>query len=294
MNVILRTARSVMSILSPLMGERSSGWVLVRATGAPATLPKNSYAVPVVGGQVHFDALIKSLPESTIDPAGTLVPAASVLAGAITNLAPGTPLRWDPPIDGIEAVSEVAPAGFTGGMSARGYGAVRQVKLYEQIGSATAATDLFAAKVGHFPALVLSWDQSAHPTDIVTRKSRVSIQFREHWLLSIVASRHDGSDQRRHEALEVLEAATQLLADRSEMDGEIISLPCPLRVESRRRIAVAPTSYVYAVAFNTMHTLERREWRTIADWLRTRLTTTTKTGDDPEDVVVRDNDVLMR
>ena len=72
------------------------------------------------------------------------------------------------------------------------------------------------------------------------------------------------------------------------MDEEVISLPTPIFIEARRRAAVAPTSYVYAVAFNTMHTLERREWRTIADWLRTRLTTTTKTLESAEDPVVRD------
>jgi hypothetical protein len=210
------------------------------------------------------------------------------------NLAPGTPLRWDPPISGIEAVSEVGPAGLTGAVGASGFGALRQLKLYEQIGSASAAQDLFAAKVGQFPAAVLSWDQSSQPMDVVTRKSRTAILFREHWLLSVIASRHDSGEQRRHEALELLESATQLLAERSEMDGEVISLPCPVFVESRRRIAVAPTSYVYAVAFSTMHTLERREWRTIADWLRTRITTTTKTDVPPEDPVVRDNDVLMR
>ena len=110
-NVILRTARSVMSILSPLMGERSSGWVLVRATGAPATLPQNSYAVPVVGGQVHFDALVKTLPESTIDPAGTLVPAASVLAGGFTNLAEGTELHLGPAHRGHRAGRDGRDAG---------------------------------------------------------------------------------------------------------------------------------------------------------------------------------------
>ncbi len=194
MNVILRTARATMSILSPLLGERATGWVLARASGAPATLPRNSYAVPVVGGQVAFDGLLKTLPEATIDAAGTLVPAASVLGGAFTNLAEGTELRWDPPIAGLEPIAVIAAPGLTGGMSATGYGAVRELKLYEQIGSATAAQDLFAAKVGHFPALVLSWDQSAHPTDIVTRKSRTTVLFQEHWLLSVIASRHDSGD----------------------------------------------------------------------------------------------------
>ncbi len=92
----------------------------------------------------------------------------------------------------------------------------------------------------------------------------------------------------------MLEAATQLIAERSEMDDEVISLPCPLVVESRRRIAVAPTSYVYAIAFTTMHTLERKEWRVIAEWLRTRLSTTTKTELAPEDTVVDANLVDMR
>ena len=53
-------------------------------------------------------------------------------------------------------------------------------------------------------------------------------------------------------------------------------------------IAVAPTSYVYAIAFTTMHTLERKEWRVIAEWLRTRLSTTTKTELAPEDYTVVD------
>jgi hypothetical protein len=79
------------------------------------------------------------------------------------------------------------------------------------------------------------------------------------------------------------------------MDDEVISLPCPVIVETRRRVAVAPTSYVYALAFTTTHTVARREWRTIADWLRTRLSTTTKSaGDRPEDFVVRDTDFLER
>ena len=112
---------------------------------------KSSYAVPVVGGQVAFDGLLKTLPEATIDAAGTLVPAASVLGGAFTNLAEGTELRWDPPIAGLEPIAVIAAPGLTGGSSATGYGAVRQLKLYEQVGSATAAQDLFAAKLGHFP-----------------------------------------------------------------------------------------------------------------------------------------------
>ena len=289
MSSILRTARALFSVLSPLTGARSKGSVLVRSTGGDVALlgERPIYGVPVRGGALDYDAMVKTSGAAIVTPTGTLVPVTSLLGGAHVALPAGTPIRWDPTVPGLEPASVVASGGLTGGLAPDFFGAVHQLRLHEQIGPADVAQQLFEAKVGRFPALVLLWDSSVPAGGGISRKGCGVRLFDENWLLAVVASRVDSSEQRRQEALHILEDARELLTDRGETeDGEVFSAPAAVIVTGCRRIVVSPTSYVYGIAFSTTHTLVRREWRTFNPWLRTRIDLDTQTGQAPEAALV--------
>src|SRR5262245_6762781 len=232
------------------MGTRSSGTALVHASGPPTSLPANSYAVPILDGQLVFDALIKTAPntadpaapDTTVSAGGVSVPIRSAVAGAQVNLPSGTVLRWDPPIQGVEPTSSIEAPGLAGGSHATFFGSAKQIAMYESLGAATAASDLFAAKVGRFPAFVLRWEGKDQVGETV-RVGRGRTLFRHNWVLAIVTSRSDSQESRAAEGLELLEGAMALLSDRCDLDGEVFSAPEPIVVKSGVRVSTTPSSY---------------------------------------------------
>jgi hypothetical protein len=246
----------------------------VRAIAAPVAIEAKRplYGIPVRGSALDYDAMIKTVGAALITPAGVSVPIQSVLGGNQTNLPAGTLIRWDPRIPELEQTSTIVAPGLTLGTAPTFFGGVHQIKMHEQLGPSDVAQQLFECKLGRFPALVLLWDSSSPYGDANGRRGVGARLLEERWLLAVIASRVDSSEQRRQEALQILEDARSFLTDRSETeDHEIITAPTGILISSCRRIVVTNTSYVYGIAFSTTHTLARREWRTFNPWLRTRV-----------------------
>lgn len=255
MSGILRTARAIFSILSPMTGTGSTGNLTVASTSGTPVLPKNTYCVPIVGGAPNYDALLKTTAATTLSTSGVSVPCKSILGGTQANLAAATSVRWNPQQSGVQAASVVASGGLTGGAFATSFGSVKSIRMYEQIGTAQQQRDLFAAKVGRFPALVLMWDSSPTAERASKRESLVD----ENFVLAVVASRLDSDEERRAEGLHIMEEASERLHGRCAVDGEVFSAPEPLLVNSRQRLVTTESSYIYVIRFSVQRTLVGRE-----------------------------------
>ncbi|WP_437759487.1 hypothetical protein [Sorangium sp. So ce1389] len=235
------------------MGNTSSGSVTATATSSPVVLPKNTYGVGILSGSMDPLTLLKTTADVTVTTGGTSVPVRSVLGGQRVNLAPGTTIRWDPAIPGLQPEANVLAPGMTGGTKAVGFGAVAQVRLYESTG----VEDLFKTGVGLFPALVLVWSGSDEDENV----GRGATLLRERWVLAVVASRADGDETRRAEALQILEDASELIHKQSVVDGEVFTAPQPVLVSARSRIVSTSAAYIYGIQFSTVRSLEKRESR---------------------------------
>lgn len=290
---ILRAARAIMHKLAPLTGTVATGNLTVQATGADVVLPRNSYAIPIIESEPGRRALsphvlLKTTEEATVTAAGASVPVKTILGGSATgpaaNLTAGTEVRWSPGIEGIEAVSVVAAPGLTGATKATGYGAVKAIRFYEQIGPAQAAADLFRAKtgVGGFPALVLIWSF----TDADDRRGESKRTYGEQWILACVSSRTDSDDERRNEGLFIMEEASELLTNTTTVDEFPLSSPAGLEIRRRDRLVASESSYIYTITFRTEHTLRRRDEREFPFWETFMLDHDTASGVDPEVPIV--------
>ena len=277
---ILRTARAIFSLLSPLLGDRSSGAITARATGADVEIPRNSYLVPL-GGALDSMVLLKTAEATTVTSDGTEVPVLSAFAGGAVNLPVGTHLRWVPGIEGVDTTAEVSTA-LTGGSQAEGFGVARSLRLYEQIRANSPEEDIAKSKAHLFPALVLFWDGSEAAEGV----SRVGAKCVENWVLSVISSRGESDDMRRAEGLHVLQEARELLMHRHAVDGESFSAPPGIQIGRARRLVTRNSSYIYTLAFTTVSTLEKREGRVFQPWLVTRYDL--DTGADPSVPVVDD------
>jgi hypothetical protein len=277
---ILRTARAIFSLLSPLIGDRSTGAITARATDADVQIPRNSYLVPV-GGALDTMVLLKTTEATTVTAAGTAVSVISAFGGGAVNLPEGTRLRWVPGIEGVDPTAEVATT-LSGGGQAEGFGIARSLRLYEQIRAGSIEEDTAKAKAHLFPAMVLFWDGSDQAEGV----SRVGAKYRENWVLSVIASRGESDDLRRAEGLHVLQEARALLVGRHAVDGESFSAPPGIEIGRARRLATRSSSYVYTLAFTTVSTLEKRDDRVFQPWLVTRYDL--DTGADPSVPVVDD------
>jgi hypothetical protein len=280
MGDIIRTARAIFALLAPLTGDRSSGAITAHATGADVEIPRNSYLVPTKG-TIDARVLVKTSAATTVTAAGVEVPVLSVYGGGAVNLPEGTELRWVPGIEGVESTCSVTTA-LTGGSQAEGFGVARTVRMYEQIRSGSVEEDIFRAKAGGFPALVLMWD-SSEPSEPITRAGQ---RFRENWTLAVVASRGESDDLRRAEGLSVMQQARELLVGRHAVDGESFSYPPGIEIGRARRLVINNNVYVYTLAFTTVSTMEKRDDRVFQPWLVTRYDM--DTGAEPAVAVVDD------
>jgi hypothetical protein len=296
MSIILNTARALMTILSPLTGTVGTGNLTVQSTtgSGSVVLPQNSYGIPVTtsaGGNSKLEphVLLKTTEETTVDEDGAAVPVKTVLSNTAGNIAAGTVIRWSPRITDIEATSVVAAGGITGAVPDTGFGTVKQIRFYEQVGTAQAGADLFRGKVGLFPALVLLWTGS----DGDDRKGRGRQPLKERWILAVVSSRLDNDDERRSEGLAIMEEATRLIIDRSESDGYVFSSPDSLFVRKRGRLVSTETSYIYTIEFTTQIVECRVDDRTFQPWVTFRQDEDTRSGEEPEVSVVDNAQTTM-
>jgi len=284
---ILATARALMALLQPLTGARSTGSATVKAAPGPeAVLPANAYAVPIVGGAMRFDLLLRvdQNPADdegwTVDTVGVPVTVTSLLGGVDVNLAAGTEIRWWPTRADIEPKSVLATP-LAGGTQLTGIGALAQVGFFEQLQASLtgAAADLFKSMVSRFPSAVLVWEGSG-PADGATvspleqggsRVGRGIHLYAYEWDLFVVTSRQDSDPARREEGLALVDAITEQIVDKQTVDGVPFSAPTGVQIIQRSRWLVTPTFYVYRIRLSTVSSVKARDPRTWNPWLLTRL-----------------------
>jgi hypothetical protein len=286
-----RIRRAIVGALSPLMGSRSTGALTVKASSGVAELGKSCYAMAIresAAGVKAIDrsCLLVTTARTVVDAAGTSVPVTSVLGGERQNLAAGTMVRFQPAADGIEEEAVVATA-LTGGTTLDEPGRVYQIVEFEGINSANAAKDLFQGRVLlEMPALVVAWDMSEGFTFMGQDRWRHT----DLWTIFIVVARQEGPIARGDEGLDIMDGVSELLTDRRGADGVPLSHPNS-SIRGRRRVAVTPGSYIYAVTLQTKFTIRRRETRgPFAPWLWTSYDFLT---DDPPKTVIDDAEYPM-
>jgi len=284
MSAIVQTARAIMACLQPLTGDRATGIALVTAAGADVELSRNSYVLPIVEGQQRPDLAMKvdEGPNDdgswTITSGGVAVDLFSNLGGRRQCVPTDTVFAFDPPIDGIKSVVATAP--FLGGTDLIGFGALRDVVMYEHIG--TLQLDLSRSGIKGFPCALLSWvddepadsastSMTARATRLGTRKNLYKLTYQ----IAVISERGESDHARRAEGLEVLDQIAMLLVDRQAIDGEPFSNPSGLQIVKRwRETGGGPTYqryYVYGVLVSAMVVLSREDTRTFSPWLRTVL-----------------------
>jgi hypothetical protein len=270
---ILRTARGVFALLSPLTGTQSTGTITARAIDADVHVPAGSYIVPT-DGALATRVLVKTTAAATVTAAGTTIAVKSAFGGGAVNLNEGTVLRWHPKIDGLQETCTVTTA-LTNGAP----GAVKSLRLYEQIRTSSPEEDVRKASIDAFPALALYWDGSEAPAPRTWRTE-------ENWVLGVFTSRLDNDDLRRAEGLHLMQEARELLLDKHAVDGEVISTPSGIQIGRCRRLVTNKNLYIYTIAFRTGGVLEKRDSRVFNPWLVTRYDL--DTGADPAVEVVND------
>ena len=297
-NTIDLIARAVMAQLSApdavttegITGLRSSGSVTVaNPTGSAIVLRRNTYMVPIVKGRVREKLLFKvaanplTLDQNGITGGDWTIPATGSLAvglasnvgGIRHNVDADTVFQFDPPLTtGLTQTAE-AVAAFAGGTeSAKGL--VQQISFFEELASDEAQRDFFSAKLGNFPALMLTWlnttpveGRTSGARQGASRVRRQGRVMRESFALYVVTGRVQSDDKRRSEGLTILEAATRLLTDRMcNNDGEILSaFGAGLEVVSRGRLLRGPKSYVYSMQFRVARSFQPIDTRTYNQWL---------------------------
>lgn len=286
----IANARAIMGLLQLLQGTYSSGSLLVKSTGATGTLPAHSYAIPIVAGALTPEAIVRveENPATTdrswpITSAGVAVAVTSLQGGSHVNLAAGTECRWDVPITGIEATSEVTAGGLTGGTLV---GPLKCLREHRSIGSQDAAKALLEARVGDFPAAVLAWVGS-YPQDgsvsatVGSNSARAGASsriFKHEWELALIASRLESSDERAGELDYVRDEVLATITDTTAYRRAVISSPQGIDVLEAKSAIVLPTSFVDVIRFTTSWTLKRRDNANYHDWLKSRIRIQTALG----------------
>lgn len=266
--------RSLMAVLAPLTGTRATGTALVKSTtGGDVVLPAGCHAAPIVASdtgnkQIARDKLVFSAAQVTVNPAGVAVPVRSLLGGVRHNFDDATELRWDPQLTGIELVSVLSGA-MTGGLEPTGDAMVRRILAYEDLSTAQVAAQLFAAKMQSLtPTLIITWAGTG-PSE---RMGRSVWQRSDRWVVYVVVTRKDGTIERGHQGLNLLDLVEAYLGERGAVDGANFSDP-PVTITGASRHSVTPSSYVYALSLETHNAVDRIDTRVadgqFADWVRT-------------------------
>jgi hypothetical protein len=276
---IERLGRAILAALTPITGDRAAGEVVI--TAGPdelVSIPKNTYLLPVVNGQLRDDLPFKTTEAAAISASASLaVPVTSNIGGVRHNLPDGTVFRFRPKLPGVldEAVANGA---MTGGTDTDAL--IRAAVVFEDLEEAGPAKDVFAAKVGDSPAVVLAWSAS-EPVDgssaglgtKSTRAGRGKQFWRETYVLYIRAG-HLGSDhERRREGQLVAQAVTALLSDRKvNLDGEVLAtIGGGVEIIQRAKLGRGPTYYLYGMRLRATQTIERADSRTFERWLTSRV-----------------------
>jgi hypothetical protein len=116
--------------------------------------------------------------------------------------------------------------------------------------------------------------------------------FKHQWALWLITSRGDSSDQRRREGDDLRDLAMSLISDRDAWRGIDLSHPQGLQIITAQIQNVTPSAYVDLIRFAASYTLTRRDTRTFADWLTTRMRV--QTPEQPAGLPINVPDVTFR
>lgn len=298
---------AILGLLSQHQGQYASGPALVHATGSDVDVPHGTVGLPILNGELDEQAAVRVAKnpatdgEWTVTSAGVAVTLESVVAGTRVNLAAGTSIRWDPPLAGVEATSDVQAPGLTGGTQLSGFGTLRQLRLYRDLGTKPTAEDFFRAQVDEYPAAVLAWEATIPhdgPTGPGLGRSRLGGGKRlvkRDWRLFIVTSRLDAEHRRRSESYDLVDELLQTLTEEVADRGIAISRPDGIEIVDAREIVSGREVYVDQIRFATSATLSRRaSTETFNDWLTTRMRQQTEPQAPDPPIDLPDHTVDMR
>lgn len=275
-----RTARAIVEVLRPLMGDPSTGAMTIAASGGDVTMPKGTYLLPVYRsdtGAVQLDraSILRTTDDVVVTASGASAPIASITAGARQNWDGGTEVRLDPPLEGLDPTGTIDALGMAGGADAIGVASVRSIIEYETISGTNSEQDLFAAaNHGRVPAIIVSWDSSPEAEHV----NHGAISQGDSWSIFVVVARGDGSSPRRNEARDIMDAICGYMGGRQSVGGMCFSADA-VEIDGRTRVATTPSSHIYAVQILTTAAFERIRpsganalgEHTYAEWLRTRI-----------------------
>lgn len=295
LNTIERLGRALFATLAPATGTRGTGLITVTALpgAGPVSLPRNSYLIPVVGGNLRPELLFKTAEDWVVEAVDVPVSEAGVpiksnIGGARHNLPEGTLLRFDPPVDGFAPTAtldaDMTNASNTGAL-------IRAAGFYEDLDLANPTDDLFAARVGD-RGVMLIWSRSEPAEGALgglrqgsNRATRAARFWREHFVLYVVVSRLTGDAKRRQDGHLIVQAITRLLTDRHQNDdGEQLStVGSGVEITERTRLGRRANHYIYGIQLRVNQTLESTlTGRTFSPWLRTHYEGTLPGRADPE------------
>jgi hypothetical protein len=280
MSDILNLQRDIAAICGPETGTRATGAVTMVAEAADVNIPRNTFIIPILDGQLKPSFVFRVGPGPNLDKSWTVtsegvqVDAMSNIGGARFNLSEGTAFRLDPPsIEGIASI--LASSDFEGGSDKTAFGALRDVVFFEKLG-AKPNVDLLRSEVVKFPAMIITWIDST-PADGTTlpnvqssRGSRNSTVYKEMFQLTIFSSRAECDHLRREEGHYLMENLCDWLKDRTSVDGRVFSAPSGLHILRRYRedgrSQIYQRFYIYNILLTAQNTLTRRDVREWNDW----------------------------
>lgn len=283
-------SRALQLVLQPLQGGYSTGTMRV-STEAEATLRAGTMLCPVVNGAEMDAACIKVEPNPAVADGSWPIPitgadvtVTSLQGGAHVNLTAGTPLNFDEAPDGVTAV---LATDMTGGTRLTTFGALRQVRLYKDLGNQIDAQSFFQAQVNDYPAAVLTWaattpgDGSVSPSLGAdgTRVGRGKRIYAHEWTLFVISSRLDSKDRRKREGDVLRDNLLEMLTDREAFRGVQLSTPSGIKVIDARLASTTKTAYVDVIRFVTWFVLKKTDTRTFNDWITSSVTVQPIVGD---------------
>lgn len=292
MSAIIGGARAIMAVISPLTGGRASGAATLTSAAGTVVVPRNHYAYPIVAGKHRPDQLFKIDTGPNTDGSwdvgagGTPVNFVSNNGGQRYNIPAGTKLIFDPPLSGLVAAAPAADATFTGGIDATGFGALKDLLMFETM-DGDDALSLRRSNVTRFPAAVITFrdfqpadgttiNVTQRETKVGTRKSLYKVTY----VISVISSRADQDHERRHEGLTIVENIMKLINDRRAAEAppdepdlarECLSNPGGVQIREAFRESgpqdIYQKFYIYNILVSTTVTLQTTDARTYPDWL---------------------------
>lgn len=285
MSYTLRTLRQIAAVLQPLTGDRATATVRIVSTAPSVPVPKGTYLYPIhrsdAGSDMLRPALVfRTLADVVATPAGVDAAIHSVVGGLAHNAPAGTVFRFSPPRAALspDVVATTAVAGAT---KLDGPCGVREIHVFEQLSAGGVQAQLFFSKLSAFPAIVLVWEATGAAQDIGP-----NVRLRpDRWTAHIVVSRLDSGELRANDGLEIMDAVETLLGRRAHVDG-VAFTSADVEIVGRARLAIADSTYVYSVSFQTWSGVPRRDDRAVQAWLRTSYTVKTTPPDEALDPTV--------